>query len=122
MKNGEAAYPSSVPAAQAPGGTAAAGTIVDGRPSGSGQPPSPRHESAATAHKAVPRTGRRPPRARRQRIRDRVADLVTGHLKLTNAAAGGRDLNDLGANGQGKRGKKGVEEGDRRSARPDGGW
>ena len=38
------------------------------------------------------------------------------HRKPTNAAASRRELDDIGADGQGKRGKKGVEEGDRRSA------
>ena len=45
-----------------------------------------------------------------------AADLAIDHRKPTDAAASGRDLDDVGADGQGKRGKKGVEEGDRRSA------
>ena len=44
-----------------------------------------------------------------------MADLATGRR---NVEAGGRDLNDLGADEQGKWVKKGLEEGDGRSVWP----
>ena len=101
--------------AQAPGGTA--GSIVDGSPSGSGLLPLTTaricgHSPGAGAdnrEKATPGSETTDPGRG-------AADLAIDHRKPTDAAASGRDLDDVGADGQGKRGKKGVEEGDRRSA------